>query len=184
LAGDGFEIPFAKESRTIQTVRDAIGHLPRAGVSGDRLHDLPEKKRTPRVAQFIKDIPRNGGSRGDLPQSRQLPCHRRRKGFYDVYGRMPWNDVAPTITSGCFNPSKGRFLHPRENRAITMREAALLQSFPSSYLFSPAAGKEAIALMIGNALPPEFVRRHALQIHKSLKAQHNGASAECTFSRT
>ena len=81
---------------------------------------------------------------------------------------MAWDDVAPTITCGCFNPSKGRFLHPRENRVITLREAALLQSFPKSYHFPSEAGKEAIALMIGNALPPEFIRRHARQILRAL----------------
>src|SRR5262249_34177612 len=95
---------------------------------------------------------------------RQLKCHRRLDGFRDVYGRMSWGDVAPTITSGCFNPSKGRFLHPRENRNITMREAALLQTFPKSYKFPLSAGKQAIALLIGNALPPEFIRRQAKTI--------------------
>jgi DNA (cytosine-5)-methyltransferase 1 len=81
---------------------------------------------------------------------------------------MAWDAVAPTITSGCFNPSKGRFLHPQQNRAITMREAALLQGFPRGYTFDLTAGKEAIALMIGNALPPEFIRRHALEIKRAL----------------
>jgi site-specific DNA-cytosine methylase len=64
---------------------------------------------------------------------------------------------------------KGRFLHPVRNRAITMREAALLQTFPRRYKFPVAAGKEAIALLIGNALPPEFIRRHALEIRRALK---------------
>ncbi len=73
---------------------------------------------------------------------------------------MAWDDVAPTITSGCFNPSKGRFLHPEEDRAITMREAALLQGFPPDYWF-PHNKKIAVALMIGNALPPPFIAAHA-----------------------
>jgi DNA (cytosine-5)-methyltransferase 1 len=81
---------------------------------------------------------------------------------------MQWDDVAPTITSGCVNPSKGRFLHPVEHRAITLREAALLQSFPSNYVFSLDRGKFAAAAMIGNALPPEFVRRHALALRRHL----------------
>jgi DNA (cytosine-5)-methyltransferase 1 len=59
-------------------------------------------------------------------------------------------------------------LHPEHDRAITLREAALLQSFPETYWFPVWAGKEAIALMIGNALPPEFIRRHAEEIHKAL----------------
>jgi DNA (cytosine-5)-methyltransferase 1 len=85
-----------------------------------------------------------------------------------VYGRMHWNRVAPTITGGCFNPSKGRFLHPTEDRAITLREAALIQGFPSRYKFSPRAGKEAIAAMIGNALPPPFVAAHARAVKRAL----------------
>ena len=84
---------------------------------------------------------------------------------------MAWDAVAPTITGGCFNPSKGRFLHPVENRAITMREAALLQGFPRNYSFDIKAGKQRIALMIGNALPPEFIRRHAVAILKKLRTQ-------------
>jgi len=72
--------------------------------------------------------------------------------------------VSPTITGGCFNPSKGRFIHPTEDRAISMREAALLQSFPANYFFPFEHGKTSIAQMIGNALPPEFIRRHAQEI--------------------
>jgi len=81
---------------------------------------------------------------------------------------MSWKEVAPTITSGCFNPSKGRFLHPEEDRAITLREAALLQSFPRQYKFPTARNKTKTALMIGNALPPEFIRRHSVEIFKYL----------------
>jgi DNA (cytosine-5)-methyltransferase 1 len=81
---------------------------------------------------------------------------------------MAWNDVSPTITSGCFNPSKGRFLHPKYDRAITMREAALLQSFPPNYKFVSDRGKTRVAEMIGNALPPQFVRVHAKAVHKGL----------------
>jgi DNA (cytosine-5)-methyltransferase 1 len=81
---------------------------------------------------------------------------------------MEWDNVAPTITSGFFNPSKGRFLHPIKNRAITIREAAILQGFPKSYKFDAEHGKVALALMIGNALPPPFIAAHARQISKKL----------------
>ncbi len=170
LAGLGFELEFAPESRSKRTVRTAIGNLPRPGKSRDPLQNLPEN-RTSKVKKLIRDIPTNGGSRRDLPKSRQLNCHTKTDGFSDVYGRMAWDDVSPTITSGCFNPSKGRFLHPRQNRAITMREAALLQTFPRSYVFDVSAGKEAIALLVGNALPPEFVRRHASSIFTVLSSR-------------
>ena len=83
----------------------------------------------------------NGGSRIDLGPESQLECHKNFTGFKDVYGRMSWDDVVPTITGGCTNPSKGRFLHPSEHRAITLREAALLQTFPGDYFFSLGRGK-------------------------------------------
>lgn len=170
VAGLGFDVDFAAEDQRLHTVRETIGHLPRAGNSGDPIHDLPEK-RSVKIAQLIQRIPKNGGSRSSLTKDLQLPCHQRCHGFYDVYGRMSWDTASPTITSGCFNPSKGRFLHPEEDRCITMREAALLQSFPPDYKFDVGAGKQAIALMIGNALPPEFIRRHAESINSAIRAQ-------------
>jgi DNA (cytosine-5)-methyltransferase 1 len=84
-----------------------------------------------------------------------------------VYGRMAWDEVAPTITGGCVNPSKGRFLHPAEHRTITLREAALLQTFPADHKFSLRRGKFAAAEMIGNALPPLLVKVQATAV-----AQH------------
>jgi DNA (cytosine-5)-methyltransferase 1 len=169
LAGLGFDIALAKETDQIVTVRKAIGEISRYALNRDALHNLPER-RSDKVAALIRDIPKDGGSRLDLPRRRQLSCHRKSDGFRDIYGRMAWEKVTPTITSGCFNPSKGRFLHPQEDRAISMREAAILQSFPPNYSFPINRGKEAIALMIGNALPPEFIRRHALQIKRALKS--------------
>ena len=77
LAGRGFEIPFAKESDGIRTVRQTIGHLKKAGMSRDPLHDLSER-RSRKVLELIKDIPKDGGSRTDLPRSRQLECHVER----------------------------------------------------------------------------------------------------------
>jgi len=149
-------------------VRDAIGDLPTAGQSGDPLHDLPTLKRTPRIQTLIKAIPKNGGSRHNLPTHLQLKCHQNTSGFNDVYGRMHWDEVSPTITSGCTNPSKGRFLHPTEDRAITLREAALLQGFPADYKFNIAHGKGAISLMIGNALPPSFICAHSEAMAKEI----------------
>lgn len=173
LAGRRLEIPFANRVRKMKTVEDAIGGLPKAGESGDPVHDMPEK-RTPRIMALIRRIPKDGGSRTDLPEEDQLVCHKRCNGFKDVYGRMAWRDVSPTITSGCFNPSKGRFLHPEEDRAITMREAALLQGFPRRYKFPTTDNKSAVALMIGNALPPPFITPHARMIRNAL--QNKGGS--------
>jgi DNA (cytosine-5)-methyltransferase 1 len=167
LAGRGFTISFAAESTDELTVRDVLVGLREAGSSGDPLHDLAER-RTEKVRRLISMIPRDGGSRLDLGEDEQLECHKKCNGFKDIYGRMSWDDVAPTITSGCFNPSKGRFLHPEKDRCITMREAAILQSFPRNYKFAATLGKQTIALMIGNALPPEFVRRHALKVKEAI----------------
>lgn len=167
LAAFHMEIPFAEETGGKITVKKAIAGLPKAGESGDDVHDIPEK-RSNRVMELIRQIPKDGGSRTDLPAEYQLPCHKRCSGFKDVYGRMTWNDVAPTLTSGCFNPSKGRFLHPEEDRAITMREAALLQGFPLGYRFPSTNSKSALALMIGNALPPPFIAAHARSARDTL----------------
>ena len=168
VAGLQTKIPFAEPLKGAVTVKDAIGDLPKPGESGDPIHDLSER-RTPRVMQLIQRIPKDGGSRTDLPPEDQLDCHRRCDGFKDVYGRMAWSEVSPTITSGCFNPSKGRFLHPEENRAITMREAALLQGFPGDYKFPKATSKSSLAMMIGNALPPPFIAAHAKVIRDTLQ---------------
>lgn len=169
LGGKFGPIEFPPPNPKRRMVRDAIASIPSPGKSGDLLHDLPEK-RSLRVADLIKKIPKNGGSRTDLGREQQLACHQKCNGFKDVYGRMSWDDVAPTITSGCVNPSKGRFLHPEQDRAITLREAALLQSFPPDYIFSLRRGKFPAAAIIGNALPPEFIRRHALAIRQYLSA--------------
>jgi DNA (cytosine-5)-methyltransferase 1 len=161
-------VQFASPSKRRKTVRDAIGMLPKPGHSGDPIHDLVGKH-GPKVSALIKRIRRNGGSRTELPRHSQLECHKSTTGFKDVYGRMAWDKVAPTITTGCVNPSKGRFLHPVQNRAVTLREAALLQSFPPCYYFSLESGKFPAASLIGNALPPEFVRRHARKIAAHLR---------------
>jgi len=159
-------VDFAAIESVRPTVRNAISTLPEAGKSGDALHDLPEN-RSSNVKRIIASIPKNGGSRSALPDDLVLKCHKKSDGFKDIYGRMAWDKPAPTITTGCFNPSKGRFLHPVANRAISMREAALLQSFPRNYKFPAEMGKVRLATMIGNALPPEFIRRHASALTKS-----------------
>jgi DNA (cytosine-5)-methyltransferase 1 len=168
LAGHRVKIPFAREARSQPVVRDAIRKLSKRARKHP-LHDYRER-RSEKVMKRIKRIPPNGGSRFALGKRSQLPCHKEFDGFKDIYGRMAWAEVAPTITTGCFNPSKGRFLHPTNHRAITLREAALLQSFPISYVFLLDNGRIAAAEMIGNALPPEFVRRHARQILRALEA--------------
>lgn len=151
------------------TVRAALAGMEAPSKSKDKLHALRER-RSQAVKDLIKLVPKDGGSRRDLGEKFQLACHKRLSGFHDVYGRMRWDDVSPTITSGCHNPSKGRFLHPSRNRTITLREAAVLQGFPLDYKFNVSHGKEAIALMIGNALPPPFIAAHATALHRGLRS--------------
>jgi len=161
-------VSFAPVDAERRTVRDAISHLPHPEASEDPLHNHGER-RTDEVRARIESIPAESGLRL-LGEEHQLDCHRKTNGFYDIYGRMAWDEQAPTITGGCINPSKGRFLHPDQHRAITLREAALLQSFPPNYGFPLERGKYRTADLIGNALPPRFVERHASQIAAALRA--------------
>jgi DNA (cytosine-5)-methyltransferase 1 len=175
----GRELEPAAYAGPRRSVREAFAGLPLAGESGDPLHDLPEK-RSVRVAALIRQVPVDGGSRSALEE--QLSCHTGFDGFKDVYGRMAWDRPAPTITGGCHNPSKGRFLHPDQHRAVTLREAALLQGFPRGYSFRLERGKLAAALMIGNAIPPDFVAAHAAPIAALLRT--SGADCAATATAT
>ncbi len=161
--------PFACPSRR-RTVSEAIRKLPAPEKSNDPAHNY-KVRRAHKVYELICRIPKDGGSRADLPVDDQLECHKRLEGFWDVYGRMEWRKEAPTITGGCINPSKGRFLHPEKDRAITLREAALLQGFPKSYRFDLSRGRYPAAQMIGNAFPPKFAEHHARAIHRYLDDQ-------------
>lgn len=138
------------------TVRDAIGKLQSLRLTSDPLHKITTNH-DKEILKMIKLIPKNGGSRKDLPKKYTLNCHKNKKiGFNDIYGRLSWDSQSGTITGGCLNPSKGRFLHPEEDRVITPREAALLQTFPKRYKFPIDIPKTKLASLIGNALPPKF----------------------------
>ena len=104
-------------------------------------------------------------------------CHQNGyNGFTNTYGRMTWDDVAPTITAGCTTPCKGRFGHPdRRRTTISVREAALLQTFPESYRFRTDY-MDAACEMIGNAVPPRFARIAGKGVRKTLE-EHYGALA-------
>ena len=150
------------------TVADAIRKYPSPNTTDDPAHNY-QPRHTDNVKSLINRIPKDGGSRTDLPEEDQLECHREFDGFKDVYGRMAWNKPAPTITGGCINPSKGRFLHPQADRAITLREAAILQGFPKSYQFDLSRGRFPVAQLIGNAFPPKFAELHAHSIYKHIE---------------
>lgn len=102
-----------------------------------------------------------GGSWREWPEELKLECHKKESGasFGSVYGRMRWDEPSPTITTQCTGLGNGRFGHPSQDRAITPREAALLQTFPMSYRF--IEDEESVSLTkaaryIGNAVPPKL----------------------------
>jgi DNA (cytosine-5)-methyltransferase 1 len=158
----------APETKTNVTVREVIGNLESVETTNDPVHRI-FPVHTEAIRRRIELTPHDGGSRNDLPEEYTLECHKKEGiGFRDVYGRLRWDDVSSTITGGCLNPSKGRFLHPEENRCISAREAAMLQTFRRNYIFPLDISRSAIALMIGNALPPEFCRQQAKNISNHL----------------
>lgn len=109
----------------------------------------------------IRMTPTNGGDRKSWANDSelQIDAYRGRDEiFKDVYGRMSWDKPAPTITTRFHSLSNGRFGHPEEHRAISMREGAALQTFPSDYCFI-ANNLDSLARQIGNAVPPALARR-------------------------
>lgn len=142
-----------------RTVRDSIGDLPPLQ-NGEKDSNIPNhvaREHTEEAMRIISSIPKNGGGRKDLPTYLWLQCHRNLKhGADSVYGRMSWDKPAPTITCRCTTPSSGRFIHPEQDRAITIREAARLQTFPDSFVF-PIQPKFSEP-QIGNAVPPQLIK--------------------------
>lgn len=114
-----------------------------------------------------------GATWRDLPSELRPPCHRERNsGFANVYGRMTWDQVPVTITGGFATLSKGRFGHPEQNRTISVREAALIQTFPEDYVFdSPYI--DYVCDIIGNALPCDFASIVAAQCADALDRMKN-----------
>ncbi len=113
--------------------------------------------------EVLKNTPMNSGI------SIKERKYFKGKGFEDSYSRMSWDKPAPTITTKFFSISNGRFAHPEENRAISVREGATLQTFPKDYIFYTKS-MQATARMIGNAVPPEFAKRIGKAISKGLES--------------
>jgi DNA (cytosine-5)-methyltransferase 1 len=167
------EMPSPVEAR--RTVREAIGSLPviKAGTTcpTDALHQASGL--TPTNLKRIR-ASRPGGTWRDWPEELKLPCHRRRtgKGYSAVYGRLSWDQPAPTITTQFYNYGSGRFGHPEQDRALSLREAAILQGFPASYQFVPRDGSitmTRVARMIGNAVPVHIAQAIARTVKAHIK---------------
>lgn len=148
------------------TVRDAIGDLP-LKPDGQNLH----VGRNPKAISLerYKAVP-PGGNRFDLFDRRPditPPCWKRKKtGSVDVFGRMVWDEPAPTIRTEFFKPEKGRYLHPRAHRPITIREAARLQTFSDGFMF--VGSNVQVAKQIGNAVPIKLAQSIAAQVRAML----------------
>jgi DNA (cytosine-5)-methyltransferase 1 len=157
------------------TVRQAIGHLPKIEDGKHSENDFLH------YARKLKDISKKrvqatleGGGWQDWDDSLLLECHKKEGGqmYRSVYGRMLWNDVAPTMTTYCIGLNNGRFGHPEQDRAISLREAAILQSFPENYdLIDPDAmfNTQVLARQIGNAVPVGLGQAIAKSIKKHIK---------------
>ena len=163
-----------------KTVRQAIGRL-RPLLAGeaaprDKLHvtaSLSNKN-----LQRIK-LSKPGGTWRDWPEHLIADCHRSDSGrtYPSVYGRMQWNKPAPTMTTQCYGFGNGRFGHPEQDRAISLREAAILQSFPRDYAFVPKDGQVSfteLGRLIGNAVPVDLGRAIARSIKTHLASITTG----------
>lgn len=141
------------------TVRKTIGHLPPLN-AGEQSPDDPFHKACALSPLNISRIraSKPGGTWRDWETDLQAICHRKSSGstYPSVYGRMEWDKPAPTITTQCFGFGNGRFGHPEQDRAISLREAAMLQTFPETYQFVPKGEFvkfDKMGRLIGNAVP-------------------------------
>ena len=164
-----FEYP--KPSEIKVTVRDTIGMLPEPPLDGTE-HPIVSLHRRDRLS--TKNLERirylkPGQGRDFLPLDLLADCHKISSnviGHRNVYGRMPWDDVAPTITARFDSFTRGMFGHPEQDRSISLREGALLQTFPEDFMF--IGNKIDIARQIGNAVPVNMAMAIGLQLIKCL----------------
>ena len=163
-----------------QTVKNAIGDLPEIDDGEAYEQDLLHRSRklSDKNKQRIKQS-KPGGTWKDWDEELRLPCHQKPsgQGYTTVYGRMEWNNLAPTVTTQFINLGSGRFGHPEQHRALSLREGALLQTFPKDYKFiepdSPITVSR-IASYIGNAVPVQLAKVIGESIQKHVKENENG----------
>ena len=150
------------------TVRNAISHFPNidAGQTHSKIPNHVAASISELNLERLRNTPHDGGDRRSWPRRLHLECHKNgHAGHSDVYGRLAWDQPAPTLTGRCHSISNGRYGHPTQDRAISLREAAALQSFPDGYVFH--GSNMHIAQQIGNAVPVTFAEslgRHILEL--------------------
>lgn len=136
------------------TVCSALRRFPSPVFNGEpSIPNHVARQPRPHHLKILRAVPSDGGSRSDVKDtSILLPCHQRKPNLHkDVFGRMAWNDPAPTLTCRCTDVYCGRFAHPTENRGLSLREAAALQTFRDNYVFHGSFFHT--ATQIGNAVP-------------------------------
>lgn len=157
------------------TVRDTIEQLPEISAgqahSDDPLH-VTSKLSELNLQRIRASKP--GGTWRDWPESLVAACHKKDTGrtYPGVYGRMVWDSPSPTMTTQCFGFGNGRFGHPQQDRAISLREAAMLQSFDKKYSFIRDCEKinfKGVGRMIGNAVPVRLGEVIGMSILKHIK---------------
>lgn len=172
-------IPPIYTNAEYRTVRQSIGGLPAINDgeadAQDPLHcscRLSKINRL-RVRQSVQ-----GGTWRDWDEALQLKCHKKDSGktYPSVYGRMFWNEPSPTITTQFYGYGNGRFGHPEQNRALSIREGAILQSFPPDYAFlqeGAILNKKELGIHIGNAVPVELGRAIGISIRRHIEEVEN-----------
>jgi len=162
------------------TVQDAIGDLEKINAGESSKDDFIHRasKISDKNLQRVRQS-KQGGSWRDWDDSLKLKCHTKERGktYVSVYGRMRWDEPSPTMTTFCTGIGNGRFGHPEQDRAISLREAAILQSFPKNYRFVDK--KEnlrfgQVSKQIGNAVPPKLGEVIGKSIIKHLEEIKNG----------
>ncbi len=148
------------------TVGDWIGDLPPIGF-GEAHPDVPNHQASdlsPLNLRRLRATP-EGGNRSDWPEDLQLDCHKSHTGHSDVYGRLRSDGQAPVLTTKCTSISNGRYGHPTQDRPISVREAASLQTFPRDFLF--VGGIKSATRQVGNAVPVLLSQRvgEAIALH-------------------
>jgi DNA (cytosine-5)-methyltransferase 1 len=156
------------------TVRDVIGeHNGFSRIKAGHKDESDFNHSVPNVSELtlrrLKKVKKDGGNRLSFANDPelQLDCFiGRDTSFKDTFGRLWWDKPSPTITTKFFSVSNGRFVHPEENRALSIREGATLQSFPKNYKFI-GTSMGSLARLIGNAVPPEYAKRVGQAIIKN-----------------
>ena len=170
------------DSEHYPTVRQAIGNLSALKDGEQDANDLLHRacRLSPTNLKRIRQST-PGGTWRDWDEELQLECHNKESGktYPSVYGRMSWDEPSPTITTQFYGYGNGRFGHPEQDRALSLREGAILQSFPPDYVFidnDHPSNRREIGIHIGNAVPVELGRAIGISIQQHLQEVEENAA--------